>query len=122
MEHFLFSGTSQILRTGKTEVESIESNLCMVQKKMCDICDISISSHITCLFWESSPGVPLALNMNTVLGWMGFFKCVFFPLWFQRGYTVPLNLCTLDRSGASQEWESWLLDRFTFSKMGELER
>lgn len=33
---------------------------------------------------------------------------------------MPLNLCTLDRCGASREWKSWLLDRFPFSKMGEL--
>ena len=76
-EHLLCSGTSQIFRVWKPKVESLDSNLCMAQKKMCGICNISISSHITSLLWGCSPGVPLALNMSTVLGWKRFFKCCF---------------------------------------------
>lgn len=111
----------QILSVLKPKVEPRDSNLYMVQQKMCGICGINVASHITSLLWRCSYGA--LCHEYEPSSWVERVCNTLFPLWFQRGYNMSLNLCTIDRSGALQDWERWLLEQIPIhKKMGGSEK
>lgn len=88
----------------------------MAQQKMCGIFfAVSMSPLILPLRFGDVLMEPFATEYEPS-SWGERVCNMFFPLWFQRGYNMSLNPCTIDRSGALQDWETWLLEEIPIQK------